>query len=1156
MSDNETILAGMQEKLAGKSGRLLWKTLDELADTEEFKSWVEDEFPNRADLLNIDRRQFLKVGGAALAMAGLTGCRILPQPKAVPYVRSPEDMVSGETLAYATTLTHNGYGLGVLVEQYEGRPIKIEGNPSHPASLGATDVFEQAELLNMYDPDRSQSVVHKGEVAGWNEFTDALRKVRPQWGTPGGIIDGLAVNGTPGGRLRILTGAVTSPTLTAQIRKLIAKYPGTVWHAYDSLNRSNVYTGTGTAFGRQLNPVYNLQEASVIVSLDADFFKTLPGNIRYARDWADGRRVRGAEGGTMNRLYVIESSTTTTGTSADHRYPVKPSEVELVARALFESVVEGTTSVTQPVSWLPALVADLKAAGTTAVVIPGEEATVAVHAYAHAINAQLGAIGTTVNYTAPIETSPTNHLSSLTSLVEAINDGQVDTLVILGGNPVYDAPADLNFAAALKKVPNSIQHSLYQDETAEFVSWHIPATHALETWGDVRAFDGTTSLVQPLIAPLYEGNKSDLELIGELLDEPRYGYDILRDTYVPLGGANFEKWWQQTLIDGVVSNTKAPVVTGLTARVSAVSGLPVPAPASGIEINFRPDPHVWDGRYSNNSWLMELPRPVTTVTWDNVAVVSPATAQKLGATPTYGSSEAENAAKISGKAVVLLSLPGIDAKVSIPAWILPGQPNDVITLSLGFGRTRVGAVGENVGANVYPLRTSKTMSYGVGATGTRAKRTPEGDSLNLVGDATNGNSVDVFGDYRVAATQAQHLMRGIDIKETEDRDIVRHASLEEYKQKAGKVGPEGHHGGGGTTEGDADEHGGGSPGATHGGAAAQEGAANLPVDPKHGPDIIADKGLPIPGLQGRGNWAYSDRDPAERTITNPEGIVSLYPEYSKSNYNAWAMNIDLTTCIGCNACTIACQAENNIPTVGKEQVGRGRAMHWLRIDHYFSTVASDVIGLKDPAQVESYFMPVACMHCEKAPCEPVCPVAATIHSHEGLNQMIYNRCVGTRYCSNNCPYKVRRFNFLKWTAGWGGKGTLNFFDLPVLKLAANPEVTVRGRGVMEKCSYCTQRINAVRIKAKKEQREIQDGEIVTACQQVCPTNAIIFGDLNDPNSEVSKLKQQPHDYGLLAELNTRPRTTYLAKIRNINPAIPRLAEVASTKPTHEEGAGH
>lgn len=1132
----------MQQKLAGKSGRVLWKTLDELAETDEFKSWVEDEFPNRADLLNIDRRQFLKVGGAALAMAGLTGCRILPQQKAVPYVRSPEDLVSGQSLAYATAFTRNGYALGVLVEQYEGRPIKVEGNPQHPASLGATDVFEQAELLNMYDPDRSQSVVHNGEVAAWTEFTDALRKVRGNWA---------------GGGLRILTGAVTSPTLTAQINTLLAKHPGAVWHAYDAVNRDNVYAGATIAFGRPVNPVYNLQNARVIVSLDADIFKTMPGNVRLARDWADGRRVRSTEGGEMNRLYVIESSTTTTGASADHRYPVKPSEVETVARALYESVANNSTTTAQPVTWLAEMVADLRA-GAGAVVIPGEEASPAVHAYAMAINEALNAVGTTVTYTAPVETSPLAHGTSLADLVTAMNAGRVNTLVILGGNPAYDAPADLRFEEALRKVPVSIHHGLYQDETSAFVSWHIPATHALETWADARAFDGTTSLVQPLIAPLYEGNKSEIELVAELADEPRYGYDILRDTYAPLGGANFDRWWQQILIDGIVPNTTEAPLAGLRVNTGAVSALTAPAPTSGIEVNFRPDPHVWDGRYANNSWLMELPRPVTTVTWDNVAVLSPATAQKVGVQATDNRSDAENAARISGKAVIEVNVPGAAKPVQIPVWILPGHPNDTITLSLGFGRTRVGSVGENVGQDVYPLRTSKTMSYVGGATTRRVKWKPEGDSLNVVGDATNGNSVDIFGDYRVATTQAQHLMRGVDIKETEDRDIVRHATLAEYREKAGRVGPEGEHGGGGVTEGHgtnpelaAGENAHGQdtePHATHGGSEAQENRENLPVDPKNGPDIIADKGLPLPGLKGRENWAYSDRDPADRTLTNAEGNVSLYPEYSKTGFNQWAMSIDLTTCMGCNACTIACQAENNIPTVGKEQVGRGRMMHWIRIDHYFSTNASDPVGLKDPAQVESYFMPVPCMHCEKAPCEPVCPVAATIHSHEGLNQMIYNRCVGTRYCSNNCPYKVRRFNFLKWTAGWGGKGTLNFFDLPVLKLATNPEVTVRGRGVMEKCSYCTQRINAVRIKAKKEQREIQDGEILTACQQVCPTNAIIFGDLNDPNSQVTRLKRQPHDYALLAELNTRPRTTYLAKIRNTNPAIPQARTAEQSAP--------
>ena len=1155
MSDNETVLAGMQEKLSGKSGRLLWRSLDELAETEEFHKWVEDEFPNRLDLLNIDRRQFLKVGGAGLALAGLTGCRILPQTKAVPYVRSPEDLVSGIALAYASTLTRGGYGVGVMVEQYEGRPIKIEGNPRHPASLGATDVFEQAELLTMYDPDRSQNIVHNGEVAGWNELTDALRKLRGGW---------------KGGGLRILTGTVTSPTLAGQINALLAKHPGSVWHAYEAVNRDSFNTAAIQVLGQPVNPVYNLKAARVIVSLDADIFKTLPGNVRLARDWADGRRVRGANGATMNRMYVIESSTTVTGAAADHRYPVKPSEIEAVARTMYDGIVAGGNLPTaQPVTWLNEMAADLIANRGACVVVAGDEASANTHAYVMAINEALGAVGKTVSYTAPVEASPTGHVSSLTDLVAAMNAGRVNTLVILGGNPVYDAPADLQFVDALKKVKNAIHYGLYQDETSEFVAWHVPATHALESWGDARAFDGTTSLIQPLIAPLYAGTKSETEFLAELLDQPRLGYDILREQYRPLNAANYEKWWQQTLIDGVVPGTTEAPFTGLRVNGDVVAALPAPAPASGIELNFRPDPHLWDGRYANNSWLLELPQPITTVTWDNVALISPATANKLSVKAAYGSSDAEAAAKISGKTIIAVSseqMPdalkdaaqklGYDG-IALPVWILPGHPNDVITLSLGWGRTRCGAVGENVGQNVYPLRTSKTMSYATGVKAVTVKWKGTGDTLNVVGDATVGNSVDAWGNYRVAATQAQHLMRGIDIKETEDRDIVRHATLADYIKRSGRVGPEGHHGGGGTTEGHGEEHG-GSEGASHGGEKAQHGAATLPVDPKNGDDIIADKGLPIPGLQGRGNWAYSDRDPKDRTITNPEGNTSLYPEFSKSNYNAWAMNIDLTTCMGCNACTIACQAENNIPTVGKEQVGRGRAMHWIRIDHYFSTNAADEIGLKDPSTVESHFMPVACMHCEKAPCEPVCPVAATIHSHEGLNQMIYNRCVGTRYCSNNCPYKVRRFNFLKWTAGWGGKGTLNFFDLPVLKLATNPEVTVRGRGVMEKCSYCTQRINAVRIKAKKEQREIQDGEILTACQQVCPTNAIVFGDLNDPNAAVSKLKQQPHDYGLLTELNTRPRTTYLAKVRNTNPAIRTASATAdaANHSAHGEGAGH
>lgn len=1127
MPDNDTVLTELRAKLADKKGRVFWRSLDELAQTDDFKMWIEDEFPNRADLLNIDRRQFLKVGGAALAMAGLTGCRILPQTKAVPYVRSPEELVSGLSLSYATALTRGGYATGVLVEQYEGRPIKVEGNPKHPASLGATDVWEQAEILQMYDPDRSQSIVHNGEIVSYNDFVDAVRAARPQWAKGG---------------LHILTGNITSPTLDAQLTALLAKNPGAVWHAYEPLNRDNVYAGTNTAFGVPLNPVYNLKNARVIVSLDADIFKTLPGNVRYSRDWADGRRVRGENPGEMNRMYVIESDTTITGASADHRYPVKPSEIESVAVALYNGVTGGASSA-QPVPWLNALVADMQANQGAVVVVPGEQASAATHAYAHAINDALGAVGKTVIYTKPVEASPTNHLQSLTYLVEAMNAGQVHTLVILGTNPVYDAPQDLNFADALKKVPFSAQLALYQDETSAQVTWHLAATHPFEMWGDARAFDGTTTLVQPLIAPLYAGNRSEYELAAELLDEPAAGHDIVMATYREQGGTNFEAWWEQALIAGVVPQSAAPAEP-VNANRGAVSALPAPPAGAGLEILFRPDTNIYDGRYANNSWLQELPKPLTTIAWDNVAIVSPATAKKIGATPSDGTSDAMNAAKVSGKSVVALNVPGMSPTLSaadlkargvkdgdiaglrIPVWIQPGHPDDVITVQLGFGRTKVGKVGEDVGSNTYLLRSTQTMGYATGVTGTRVKLSVDvlGDPFQMIGDARVGSFVDQFGDYRVSHAQAQQLMRGIDIKETEDRDIVRHGTLAQFRKRKGDMSPE--YG----TE------------MVNGGESSRLGVevphSELPTDP--GNDQTADRGFPVPGLQGREQWKYKDREPAERTITNPQGLVSLYPEFSKSDFNAWALSIDLSVCTGCSACTIACQAENNIPTVGKEQVGRGRAMHWIRIDHYFSSNAADEIGMKDPAQVESYFMPVACMHCEKAPCEPVCPVAATVHSHEGLNQMVYNRCVGTRYCSNNCPYKVRRFNFLKWTAGWGGKGTLNFFDLPVLKLLPNPDVTVRGRGVMEKCTYCVQRINNVRVKAKKEQREIQDGEIVMACQQVCPTNAIVFGDINNPKSEVSKLKRQPHDYGLLAELNTRPRTTYLARVKNPNPAIAPL----------------
>ncbi|HVK06740.1 MAG TPA: TAT-variant-translocated molybdopterin oxidoreductase [Armatimonadaceae bacterium] len=1132
--NNGPALARLSARLEGKRGKQLWRSLEEIAETPEFQEWVDDEFPNRSSLLGMDRRRFLTLGGAALALAGLSGCRILPNTKAVPFVRSPEDLVTGRPLAFATALPRNGYAVGVVAKSYEGRPVKIEGNPRHPASLGATDVFEQAEILSLYDPDRAQGITDRGEYATWDQFVDALRpRLKEQ-------------RAKQGAGLRVLSGTVTSPTLAAQRADVLAKFPAARWHHYDPVNRDSVRAGAVTAFGRPVNTVYRLQNARVIVSLDADFLHSHPGNLRLAREFADGRRIRGGAGAReMNRLYVVESATTITGASADHRWPVKPSEVEVVARALHGRLVGGggAGAASNPVGWFEAMVEDLEANRGRCVVIPGEQSSPAVHAYAHAINEALGSVGQTVVHTEWLEAGEEAHADSLRDLAEAMNAGRVDMLLILGGNPVYNAPADVDFAGALSKVRLKIRQGLYQDETSALSDWHIPGTHPLETWSDLRAFDGTVSVVQPLIAPLYDG-RSEHELIAEIQDLPRPGLDIVQSHWRERGpaGASFDRWWQTILHDGLIPGSALPPLA-VTVAAGNVAALPAPTtPAGGekvVELNFRPDQTIWDGRYANNSWLQELPKPVTTLTWDAAAILSPLTAREIGVVATDGASDAENAAQASGKAVISLKVG--ERTLKMPVLIQPGHPNGVVTVPLGFGRTAAGRVGTQDVAegqayagwfNAYLLRTLAAPDF---VTGVEAGTTGEA--------------------YRLSTTQAHHLMRGTDINEHDNRDIVRFTSFDEYVEKGGKVGPESSHHGGGAG---GDEHGGGESGhgAVDGHAAAgapgsaagdnvsadahaqkdQEGLQTHPTGPedtgKFGKDIVAD--------WNREEWSYTDK-----SLVDKENLPSFYPEFSSKGFNAWAMSIDLTTCIGCNACVAACQAENNIPTVGKEQVGRGREMHWLRIDHYFSANAADPAGLEKPEQVDSYFMPVPCMQCEKAPCEPVCPVAATIHSHEGLNQMVYNRCIGTRYCSNNCPYKVRRFNFLKWTAGKGGSRTLNF-DLPVLKLAANPDVTVRGRGVMEKCTYCVQRINVARIEAKKEEREIRDGEVVTACQQACPTRTIIFGDLNNPNSEVSKLKREPHDYALLAELNTRPRTTYLARVTNPNPKIKVAASAPSS----------
>ncbi len=981
-------LVDIRQKLSEQNGRRYWRSLDEVAETEEFERHLKQEMPNWAahiDDPSISRRNFLRLMGASLALAGVTGCTPLtrqPEEKIFPYAEQPEDLVPGKPMYYATAMALGGFATGLLVESHLGRPTKIEGNPDHPASLGATNAINQAAILGLYDPKRSQVPFKDNRISSWSTFTEDLQSVLE------------AQRSNRGAGLRILTRTITSPTMAHQLEAISEIFPLSEWHQYDPVSRDNAREGAMLAFGEPVQPQYHFDQADVVLSLDADIFVSSPGAIRYARHFVDKRRANLDSDETVTRFYAVESMSTPSGTMADHRLALAPSKIETLTRhlaaALGIDVAVGDGSTAEFEVWLETLVADLQAHSGRSLVVPGDYQSSAVHALAHAMNDVLGNVGTTVTYTDSAEANPINQIESLQRLVDDMANGRVNVLLILDGNPVYDAPVELNFATHLEHVDLRVHQGLYFDETAELCQWHIPITHFLETWGDVRAVDGTATIVQPLIDHLYE-NHSAHEILAELLGESAEAYDAVQAYWqTQLDGDDFEAAWQTAIHDGVVPNTALPTKT---VSLQANLDLPEPATVSGLELNFQPDPTIWDGQYANNGWLEELPKPLTKLTWDNAAIMSPRLAEAQG---------------VSNGDMVTLSYQ--NRQVDAPVWILPGHAEDCVTIHLGYGHSREGHIGTGVGFNAYALRTSDNLWFGSGL-----QITPTGDT------------------YKLATTQHHHSMEG--------RDIIRVKSLADKD------------------DGKADSHGG-----------------------KYGDLSI-----------------YSGED-------------HEYDGY------AWGMVVDLSGCNGCNACVTACQAENNIAIVGKDEVAIGREMHWIRIDRYFEG------ELDNPAALNQ---PVVCMQCETAPCEPVCPAAATVHSNEGLNDMVYNRCIGTRYCANNCPYKVRRFNFYQYQDT----------ETPVLKLMHNPDVTVRSRGVMEKCTYCVQRINEARITAKTEGRSIMDGEVQTACQQACPTNAIVFGDINDPNSQVSKLKARQENYGLLPELNTKPRTTYLEKITNPNPEI-------------------
>jgi len=985
MSENSDSLnlTSIQTKLDKAKGAGYWRSLDELTSVEGFKDFLHREFPRQASEWIDDegRRNFLKIMGASLALAGLSACTKQPTEYIMPYVEAPEQAIPGKPLFYATAFPVSGVASPVLVEAHEFRPTKVEGNPEHPASMGATDVQAQASILGLYDPDRLQTVNYIGEVRSYPSFLS-------------GFISALGKQQSKGGSgVRILTETITSPTLYGQMQDVLKRYPNAKWCQWEPIGHGR-RNGIEQAFGQYLNPLYKFDQAEVILSIDGNFLGNGPGGVRYARDFASKRIMRDGAA-TQSRFYAVETTPTSTGCKADHRQAIKPSEVAGFVRGLAAALGGGAAS--GPLSttkFYSALVKDLTAAKGKSIVIAGEDQSPEVHAVVHYINQVLGNNGATVTFTQSLESKPVDQWADLQSLVNDLHSGQIELLVILGGNPVYSAPPELNLRGAIQMAKLRVRLGDHEDETAEVCQWNIPMAHAYEAWSDAPAYDGTMSIIQPLIAPLY-GGKTPGEILAAFTETPeKSSYQSVRDYWrAKHAGADFETWWKHSVHDGFIKDSALPVISATAKLVPPAGG--AAASGSGYEISFHRDPYVLDGRYANNAWLQELPRPVTRLTWDNAVVMSPKTADDL---------------KVDDEDRVAVDYNGHTVWGAV--WRLPGQPDGSIALSLGYGRTRSGRAGNGAGFDVYPLRSAQSPYYATGA------------SIRKLGEK-----------FQLAAVQHHFAMEG--------RRPVHAGTIDEFKQ-----------------------------------------------DP-----YFSQKQSELP----------------------PKGLT-IFPDTWKYEGYAWGMAIDLTACVGCSTCVVACQAENNIAVVGKEQVLNTREMHWIRIDRYYKG---------EPDEPDMYFQPVACVQCEQAPCEVVCPVAATETDAEGLNNMVYNRCVGTRYCSNNCPYKVRRFNFLLFS-DW---------ETESVKLQKNPDVTVRSRGVMEKCSYCVQRINYAKITAEKEDRKVRDGEIVPACAAACPSQAIMFGDLNDPKSRVSAWKAHSLNYSLLAEQNTRPRTTYLTEIRNPNPEV-------------------
>ena len=1085
--------------------KVFWKSLDDKNRPEEAAKRAETEVAATAAAADatlvklrrgrteksadatdasIGRRGFMYFAGATAALAA-EGCARRPVEKIMPYSKAPEHVLPGVANHYASVRQYRNDAIGIVVESHEGRPTKIEGNEKHPSSNGATDLWTQAAIYELYDPDRSATPMRKATVPVAPAPGEKPATHNPAtWGELDSVLADIARSATAdgGAKTRILVEPTSSPTFIRLRDALTAKLPQAKVYTWSPVNDSNARDGAKLAFGQVVVPMVDYSRADVIVSLDGDFLGTETGNIRANRDFAAGRKLASGSGDKMNRLYVIEPTFTVTGMNADHRLRLPAQSVETYLRLLAQELAakhgidvglaKGAEALPAiPAKWIEVVAKELAAARGKSVLVTGTRQPARVHALVHALNGALGNAGRTVNYVAPADRFEVDPVAGLKALVDDMAKTAVGSLIILGGNPVYDAPADLKLGERLALLGSSIHFATHFNETSEKCVWHAPRAHELEAWGDQTAVDGTVSIQQPLIAPLF-GGRSDIEVLAKLAgDIAPKGYDLVQQTV--RGSLSspgmMTRTWNEALKTGVLgpsAKTYGAMEARKTEVAAAFNGAKAPGPLGpdNLEITFAPCPKVFDGRFANNPLLLELPDPVNKITWDNVACVSKDTAAALG----LGNGE-----------LVRLTRAGAPKAVDIAVWITPGQADNTLSVVLGWGREKAGRYGNRRGFDVSGLRTSDAMWI---ASGVKLAKLSAGeidsikDRMRKVGMAASespaagrirpDDPIDVqTGFYKISQTQEHDAMEG--------RPVAIDATLEEYRKH--------------------------------------------PFFPLFASDEVGDERKDV----------YLHNKPINvRESGSPDPNVDpLWNRVDYSKGHKWGMGIDLTTCTGCNACVIACQVENNVPAVGKEQVWRGREMYWLRIDRYF-------VGL-DSNEPQIAFQPVACVQCEEAPCENVCPVNATEHSPEGLNDMAYNRCIGTRYCANNCPYKVRRFNFLNYHTSGG-----TYDDVPEIeKMHYNPDVTVRMRGVMEKCTYCVQRIQEAKIKSKRTGEPIKDGTIRTACQQACPAGAIVFGDLNDPGSAVAKWRATDRSYRLLAELGTHPRTSYLGKIRNPNPEM-------------------